>query len=349
LFSRKDGKTYCATVLTIAFGLCSFVRAQEGVPRANRGGLSAKAGTQHRAVGSRLVPTIHWERVPLSEAIYRLKQLFDDPIFVDRRIDPGARISLDIEATSAEDVLAAVAPSHDWALKRLHKLIYVGPKSAAAQLPSIVSARARDVGGLPASQRTQWTRGEPINWDRLSEPRMLISELVGRRGWRVANPEAIPHDLWAAGELPEMSLAEQLSVLLIGFDLTFKLEPKGRTIQIVALDENLQNNPSANQAERAPTITSSAHRKPEGKHVYTLRVNDQPVRAILRQLSERMHWPIDIDEESIRAAGKSVDARVSFSVENADQDQLLTAILEPAGLTYRVENNRVRISATHEK
>jgi hypothetical protein len=349
LFSRVDSRSHCAAVLTIAFGLCSFVGAQERVPRANRGGLSAKADTQHRAAGARLVPTIHWERVPLSEAIQRLKQLFDDPIFVDRRIDPGTRISLDIEATSAEEVVKAVAPAHDWAVVRLHKFIYLGPKSAAEQLRGVVSARARDVGGLPASQRAQWTRGEPISWARLSEPRMLISELVGRRGWRMENSDAIPHDLWAAGELPEMGLAEQLSMLLIGFDLTFKFEPTARTIEIVSLDENNQNMQSETRAEHAPTITNTPHRKPEGKHVYTLRVNDQPVRAILRQLTERLHWPIDIDEESIRAAGKSVDSRVSFSVENADQDQLLKAILGPAGLAYRVELNRVRISAARDK
>ena len=64
----------------------------------------------------------------------------------------------------------------------------------------------------------------------------------------------------------------------------------------------------------------------------------------------RLHWDIQIDEASLRAAGRSLDARVSFSVENADQQRLLDAVLRPAGLDYRLENERVRIIAgRHEK
>jgi hypothetical protein len=65
----------------------------------------------------------------------------------------------------------------------------------------------------------------------------------------------------------------------------------------------------------------------------------------LQELSKRLHWAIQIDEESIRAVGKSLDKRVSFSVENADQEQLLKALLRPAGLDYRLEGERVRIIA----
>ena len=65
---------------------------------------------------------------------------------------------------------------------------------------------------------------QQLAWPRLSEPRQVISAVIEQRGWRVAEPERIPHDLWAAGELPELSVAEVLTVLLIGFDLTFELQ-----------------------------------------------------------------------------------------------------------------------------
>ncbi len=76
-----------------------------------------------------------------------------------------------------------------------------------------------------------------------------------------------------------------------------------------------------------------------------MRVQEQPVQAVLRAFSQRLHWAIQIDEDSIRAAGKSLDKRVSFSVENADQEHLLDALLKPAGLDYRLEEGRVRIIA----
>ncbi len=74
-------------------------------------------------------------------------------------------------------------------------------------------------------------------------------------------------------------------------------------------------------------------------------MNEQPVRRVLQQLSKSLHWAIQIDEESIRAAGKSLDERVSFSVENVDREHLLEALLQPAGLDYRIEGDRVRIIA----
>ena len=46
--------------------------------------------------------TVHWQGVPLSETLDRLKQLFNDPVFVDRRVDPSVRVTLDMSASSAE-------------------------------------------------------------------------------------------------------------------------------------------------------------------------------------------------------------------------------------------------------
>jgi hypothetical protein len=70
----------------------------------------------------------------------------------------------------------------------------------------------------------------------LTEPRGLISSLVKHRGWRIAEAERIPHDLWPAMSLPELSAAEQFTVLLIGFDQTFKVHAGTRVLEIVPLE-----------------------------------------------------------------------------------------------------------------
>ena len=69
-------------------------------------------------------------------------------------------------------------------------------------------------------------------------------------------------------------------------------------------------------------------------------MQEKPVGAVLRELSQRLHWAIQIDEDAIRAAGKSLDKRVSFSVENADQEKLLDALLTPAGLEYQIDGDQ---------
>lgn len=86
-------------------------------------------------------------------------------------------------------------------------------------------------------------------------------------------------------------------------------------------------------------------RSPAAKQVYTLRVEQQPVDAILRQLAERLNWEIDIDENSIGVADKSLSRRVSFAVENCDQHELLEAVLQPAGLAYRRDGARITVVA----
>jgi hypothetical protein len=324
---------------------CSTLPAQSGGSDASRGkprlSLAAVAAAQPR--GPRPTATIHWQGVPLREAIGRLQPLFDEPVFVDRRVDPNVHVSLDISATSAEQVLKALAAEHELGVGRLGKLIYLGPRSSAEQLRATVAQRSKEIVGLPAELRPSLTRKQRLNWPRLSQPRQLVASAIEQCGWRIAEPERIPHDLWAAGELPELSVAEELTVLLIGFDLTFELRPADRSIQIVPLQTPTVARDPRGVPNRA-TARANAKRPTGGtKQMYTLRVQEKPVGAVLRELENRLHWVIQIDEEAIRAARKSLDQRVSFSVENVDQDKLLGALLTPAGLDYRVEGEKVRI------
>jgi hypothetical protein len=208
--------------------------------------------------------------------------------------------------------------------------------------------------------------------------------LVQQRGLRIAQAERIPHDLWPAGSLPELSTAEQLTVLLIGFDLTFAAQPDERELEIVRLGpvtvqrryelpSELPNTAESLRKELHPGVARVDERtvvvnalveeherlleflqrrsvRPQPRRtqrntiqLYTLRVQDQPLGIVLRELADRLHWTIEIDEASIRAAGRSLDIRVSFAVEQSNQDELLEAVLRPSGLDYRREGERLRI------
>ena len=292
--------------------------------------------------------TIHWQRVPLRDALARLETVFDETVFLDRRVDPSQRVSLDIEAQRMEDVLTTIAAQRGLGISRLGRLIYVGPLSAAEQLRPLAALRAEEVERLPAGQRATLERKRPLRWPRLTEPRGLVTSLVEQRGWRVDQARRIPHDLWPAGELPELSLAEQLTVLLVGFDLTFEMRPRERVLEIVPLDvatlERLAWEAKPQAEGGLHTSQPSAVRAlRETRQVYTLRVAEQPVRAVLQEFSRRLNWRIEIDEPAIRAAGRTVDERVSFAVENVEQDELLEALLRPAGLSFRRDEERIII------
>ena len=173
--------------------------------------------------------------------------------------------------------------------------------------------------------------------------RGLVTSLIEQPGCRVAEAQRIPHDLWAAGSLPELAFAERLTVLLIGFDLTFEMQPRSRTISIVPLPSGFvapvrRDDPRSNSPRNRPTQPPQNTRQ-----VYSLRVAEKPVGAVLQELADRLNWKFDIDRPAILAAGKSLDARVSFTVENADQDDLLEALLQPAGLDFRRDGERIKI------
>ena len=304
---------------------------------------SARVDSGERT-GTRAVQTatIHWQGVPLRDAVGRLEKLFDEATFLDRRVDPTERVSLDIKASSVEQVLTPIAAEQGWGVCRLGDIVYLGPADVARQLSGVAAARMEDIAKLPRSQRTTFSRKLSLTWPRLTEPRALVTELVEKNGWRVAGAERIPHDLWSAGELSALTLGEQLTALLIGFDLTFEIRLAERTVRIVTLKrsasparaDSLPSRPAPQTPESSPGET---------KRVYSLRVAEKPVGAVVRELAKRLNWQLEFDEAAIQAAGRSLDARVSFAVENVEQDELLDAVLRAAGLTFRRDGERITV------
>jgi hypothetical protein len=94
----------------------------------------------------------------------------------------------------------------------------------------------------------------------------------------------------------------------------------------------------ATATPRQPT-----RRQTQTRQVFTLRVAEQPVGSLIRQLAERLDLDVHWDEQALAAAGVSLERRVSFAVENVDQDGLFDAALRPAGLTYRRDGRRLEI------
>jgi hypothetical protein len=336
--------------------------------------------------------SIHWDQVPIGEAIARASNAFGEPAFIDRRVDRTQRVTLQVEGATFDELLESLASSLSLGASRVGELRYLGPPAAAEQLRTVAAVRGEEVATLPAALRASLERAGRLSWPRLTAPRALVAALAQQRGWRIAEGERIPHDLWPATSLPALSAAQQLSVLLIGFDLTFKANGGTRTLEIVPLapvtlrhryplparqrsqldllEDSLGNSVRVEgrslvvegrveDHERVRALLSEGPRHlpaeqpmepvQSTRQVYTLRVQEQPVGIVLRQLAERLHWTIEIDEGAIRAANLSLDTRVSFAMENSSQDELLKAVLKPAGLDYHREGDRIRIVPGEER
>lgn len=75
---------------------------------------------------------------------------------------------------------------------------------------------------------------------------------------------------------------------------------------------------------------------------FTLTIENKPLAAVLNQLAAQLNLQLEWDAAiPDTAAGRNM--LVSCQVEKADLDDLLTALLEPAGLTSERQENRVSI------
>jgi hypothetical protein len=297
--------------------------------------------------------SLHWEGVPLRPGLGRLAAAQNVDIFLDRRVDPGQKISASFTDIAFEDVLRQVAAmlSPVGGVTYVDGLVYIGPTVRARTLRQISVLRKRDASSLPTAARKKLRGIKTVEWSRLTEPRAFVAELCRARDVDVARLELIPHDLWAAGRLPAMPFTDQLTVLLAGFDLTFRPIAGGRRIELIPIssDQRIAADVTdeSTAPSRSPRHTSRPRREERGRRagekVYTLRVINQPVGTVVRQLAARLDLTVEFDQVAIDAAGISLSELVSFEAEQASLDEMLEAVVSPAGLAFERRGKKVRI------
>ena len=135
-------------------------------------------------------------------------------------------------------------------------------------------------------------------------------------------------------------------LLLAQFDLTYEVSADGASIRLVPMpDKSTLDRASPITASR-PTLEKPGHRVVVGQSqkIYSLQV-ELPVGQLLKSLGPRMGLEIRVDQAAITAAGKSLNTKVKLDVKEASADELLRAVLDPAGLTFTRKDNVVDVRA----
>jgi type II secretory pathway component HofQ len=162
-------------------------------------------------------------------------------------------------------------------------------------------------------------------------------------GVRLVGADLLEHDLWPARKLPKLALVDRVVLLLAGFDLTCEISADGKTCRVVQIEYPLQvadNDPPS-------LATETLSRKPVAgaKQEFSLRLKHQPVGKVLEQLAGQLQLELTWDDASLRARSLSRETLVTCDVAAVNLDDLLQAILEPAGLAFTREGQRVEIHA----
>lgn len=273
-----------------------------------------------------------WRNAPLAPALRRLAEVHSLPLWVDRRVDPGQRITLVSDAQPLGELLEAIAAQGGAGTAQLRGAVYFGPAGVAAKLPALAADWRKD-----AAPRLK--RYGDSEWSRLTTPRELANQLAAEAGCTLLNPEAIPHDLLPAGALEATTSGDRLMLVLVGFDLRWRpTEENATVLRVEPIDYASLR---ATRPRRPRTIATPGT---ETEKRFNLRVSEQPAESVLKQLTGRLGLVLEIDSSVSDLATR----RVTFQVEQASVGELFDALGKAAGFKVRLLDGRVVVSASEE-
>jgi hypothetical protein len=293
---------------------------------------------------------ILWAANPLRQAFKSLSLARKVAILVDRRVDPGQKLDVSLKGVPLESALQTIAEGRGLGVATLGAVVYVGPLPAAEHLRQIAALLDKDTRHLPTAVRGKYRQTKSLAWDDLATPRELLERLADKSGLKITGLELVPHDLWAAADLPPLALTDRLALIAVQFDLAFKVADRGERIELAPLSAELRRLPPAEQGaarlHSAPKPTATAKTEAPASLKLTrirLVVQDKPLEPVLKQLADRLGLELKIDPQAIRAAGISLDQLVSLHAENATIDELLGQLLKSTGLTFHRRDRVVEI------
>ncbi|MFI4874454.1 MAG: hypothetical protein ACIALR_03925 [Blastopirellula sp. JB062] len=327
---------------------------------------------------------LHWEEVPLSDALDRLAKSQEIAFFLDRRINPDQLISISAKETPLDLVIQMLAQKASAGSCQVGSAVYIGPPDTAEKLATVAAVQTDFARQSRDGVVHALFEKEAVSWPELTEPRRLLTKLAERNRLSFGNLEAaVPHDLWRAGELPEMAVSESLTLLLAGFGATYRFsedasgEPQ---LQLIPLPEDprLTRRISfrGNAKEAATKITTEFPK---------LTVSTQPGALILTGKAEEItlagemlrgetirrtnvtpgekRYTLTVEQQPLGAvlnslakslslelevadeAQSALHQRISFSVDKVDVPRLLEAVFAETTLRYEKDEQTLKVTA----
>lgn len=346
--------------------VCRLVAAQPAAP----------ATPRPRTAKPLATVSVTWQGQPLRLAVENLARSQRAAIVIDRRLDPGTPLTGQFSDAEPDALLAAAAQRAGGASTRLGDVYYLGPQATAARLRTVAALLSQGAKALAKPARDALLKKKPLVWDDFDEPRRILAGLADEAHLRLEGIEQIPHDLWAAVKTPPLGWTDRLTLVLAQFDRTVVLEEVGSVARIVPLPQTAviqQSYPGGTSAERTAqrirerlpmaevTVAdgavlvrarveeheSLAAKRPAGKvskptagaRRFQLQLGNVPLRDVLLALEKRLEVSFAYDADELTAAGVDLNQLASVRVEDATLDELLIAVLSPAGLAFRHEED----------
>lgn len=210
--------------------------------------------------------SLAWQGQNLRSGLQQLSATRLVAILLDRRIDPGREMSLQVRNVTLLALLNLIASEVHADVSVLGNVIYIGPRETALRLRTVeeiasaalvsggVSAVGNEPSTSPRTRRSFELLGrQTLNWPDLTTPRELLSDIGRRYELQIESLERVPHDLWSEAFLPSATPTQMLLAVLAQFNLSFEWTASRDGIRIVDM-------PPAPRIERQFTLRAGTER-----------------------------------------------------------------------------------------
>ncbi len=110
------------------------------------------------------------------------------------------------------------------------------------------------------------------------------------------------------------------------------------------LEDHEQIADSARPPRHTGRTTNRTPEAREGEKRFTVRQGKGRLGPVIEQLATQLGLTVEIDRGALDRAGISLDRPITFRVEEGTLEELLEAVLAPAGCTFRLRGNVLEIA-----
>ncbi|MCA9076332.1 MAG: STN domain-containing protein [Planctomycetaceae bacterium] len=331
-------------------------------------------------------------QIRVRDCLKRLSEIHQIAILLDRRVDPDQQIDVQLSQVTLDEGLEFLAELIDADATVVSGTIVIAPPQALDRMRTEIAIQHQLLHDSPveAAQKQSFALlvGKTLRWDDLTKPSDLLASIAEQFDVTVTDIDLIPHDLWAAGVMNDVSAIEALTLVAGQFELSCQWSDDFLTVQLVPANgrQTIERTHSVNakrfaemksilpevvplaevayrQGRLSVIATVGEHEriasllKPEQEdsatptpvsvplrnRTFTLKTEQAAVGAILRTL-ESQGTQIEYDPAALRAAGVSLNEKITLNLEQATADEFFQAVCQPVGLQYEIEGQTLRLS-----
>jgi hypothetical protein len=286
-----------------------------------------------------------WQDQAIRDGLRRLMAAQRVSILLDRRIDPGRTLSLQLRNVPLRELLGLVATECGAQAVVIGSVIYLGPPSTAARLRTVLELQSdalRNEALVPARRSQELLRRSTREWSDLETPAAIINDIAKQYGLRLAADSFIPHDLWAGAALPSLTADQQLLLVLGQFGLSVEWLENGQAIRVVPMPENprIQRELQVRTGSATEALTKLEAAFPDAE--ITLTGRRLRASGTVEQL-EAMEQMINPSRTVPRSIPKPPGQTVfSFEVRSAPLSAVMQRLTEQAGLQFDYDAAELR-------